>query len=105
MDAPVGFQPTSNSCAYFVFILLGCHASIITSDSLLTTLSLPAFVFRFSIPEISIFCMGSAMAQAVILRPFVAEVQVHSHASPCGIFGGRYGLAMGVSPSTCALSR
>jgi hypothetical protein len=45
MDASFGFQPTSNWCAHFVLILLGRHASIITSDSLLTTLSLSGCVF------------------------------------------------------------
>jgi hypothetical protein len=40
--------------------------------------------------------MGYVMAQAVILWPLEAEAQVHSHASPCGIFCGRYGPATGV---------
>lgn len=104
MDASVGFLPTSNWCAHFVVILLGRHARIISSDSLLTTLTLPGCLFRFSIPELSIFCMGLFHGSGGYSLAFWGGGTDSFPRQSIGICGGRYGPATGVSPSTWALS-
>ena len=47
-----------------------------------------------------IWCLLSAMAQAVSHRPHTAGARVRSRVSPCGICGGQSGTWTGFSPST-----